>query len=571
MKFSNYLWALLPASIVASTCVPRDNTTLPISDKCRCLPGDACWPSDKVWDEFNDKVDGRLIKTIPIGSPCHDPNYDEAACKALKESWLLPQTHIDSPSSIMQQFFANQSCDAMTSQDTPCSLGNYPAYAVKVSNSAQVAEAVKFANEHNIRLVIKNTGHDYFGRSTGAGALSIWTHHMKDSELVQWSDDIYDGPALKLGAGIQGFDAVKIADSYGLTAVSGECPTVGLAGFTLGGGHSPLSSSYGLGADNTLEFEVVTAAGKIVRASSSENSDLYWALSGGGAGNFGIVTSITTRAHKIEAIGGASLTMTVAGIEKATFDKAVTKFHELLPAMVDHGPTVVYILTAQLLMIKPVTLVNSTGEYIRDEVLKPFTDYLAKVGIKASTSYSTLSYLEHYDLYAGPLPNGHVGVSEYQYGGRLIPRSVLEDDNEAYNKALQEITSSGLVIAGSSGTYFKFDGVDNAVHPAWRKAITSMQIGTAWDSTKWEKMLADQKLITEKFVPLLEAVTPGSGTYMNEADFNQPNWEETFYSTNWDRLMQVKKKWDPKSLLYNHKGVNSDVWTVAKDGRMCRA
>src|SRR6478735_7826229 len=132
----------------------------------------------------------------------------------------------------------------------------------------------------------------YFGRSTGAGGLAIWTHHLKNTEVVQWADKTYNGPAFKLGAGIQGFDSVEYADSQGLTSVPGECPTVGLAGFTLGGGHSPLSSSYGFGADNTLEFEVVTAAGRIVRASATENSDLYWALSGGGAGNFAIVTSM---------------------------------------------------------------------------------------------------------------------------------------------------------------------------------------------------------------------------------------------------------------------------------------
>ena len=82
----------------------------------------------------------------------------------------------------------------------------------------------------------------------------------------------------------------KLRTAKGLVVVTGECPTVGLAGgYTQGGGHSALSTQFGLGADQTLEFEVVTAAGKVVTASRSENSDLFWALSGGGAGNYGVV------------------------------------------------------------------------------------------------------------------------------------------------------------------------------------------------------------------------------------------------------------------------------------------
>ncbi|RSM10845.1 hypothetical protein CEP52_003301 [Fusarium oligoseptatum] len=561
MKITQSLsWALATVGAVSASSTP----------KCRCLPGDACWPSTSVWNEFNKTVDGGLIKTVPIGSPCHDPTYDAVACTALQTAWKLPQTHFSSSSSVMQAFFANQSCDPFLAESRPCTLGNYPAYAVKVSNARQVAAAVRFANDNNIRLVVRNTGHDYLGRSTGAGSLAIWTHYMKDAEVVHWSDKLYNGPAVKLGAGIQGADAVEFANSHGLTTVSGECPTVGLAGFTLGGGHSALSTSYGLGADQTLEFEVVTAAGRVVRASASENSDLYWALSGGGAGNFAVVTSMTVRAHYTGTIGGATLQMAATGVDKATFNSAVAKFHELLPAMIDHGPTVIYYVTSGVLVVKPITLVNSTGEYVRDEVLGPFTSYLAEVGITPVVSYTTLNYRDHYDTYMGPLPNGHIGASEYQYGGRLIPRSVIEDDNDNFQKVIRNLTANGVIAVGSGGSFQPYKGVSNAVHPAWRKAIMSMQLATAWDPLRWDDMLTMQKRITHEFMPQIEAVTPGSGTYMNEADFNQLNWQETFYGDNWSRLASIKKKWDPKSLFYNLKGVGSDAWSLAEDGRMCR-
>ncbi|KAF5541115.1 isoamyl alcohol oxidase [Fusarium napiforme] len=555
--------ALLPLALL----IDSSSAT---SASCRCLPSDKCWPADSVWAKFNTTVNGALIKTVPLGSPCHDPNYDEAACAAVKDSWKWPMTHIETSSSVMQNWFANQSCDAFTAEEKPCTLGNYVSYAVKVSNARQVAAAVQFANYYNIRLVVRNTAHDYFGRSTGAGGLAVWTHHLKNTEVVQWADKTYNGPAFKLGAGIQGFDSVEYADSQGLTSVPGECPTVGLAGFTLGGGHSPLSSSYGLGADNTLEFEVVTAAGRIVRASATENSDLYWALSGGGGASFGIVTSMTVRAHKTTTIGGATLTL-VAGTDKDVFYNAVAKFHELLPAMIDHDATVTYILTSAYLSIKPVTIANSTGDYVRDEVLAPFTDYLSKAGLKPTVSYTTLSFRDHYELYNGPLPGGHLEASQFQFGGRLIPRSVLETDNANFVKVLRNFGAAGVLVAGSSGKFEAYPGVSNGVPSYWRKAAISLQFGTLWDSTRWADMIADQKKITEVYTPQLKAVTPGSGTYMNEADFNEPDWKNVFYGTNWNRLNTIKRKWDPNSFFYNFKGVGSEAWTVATDGRMCRA
>ncbi|KAH7129381.1 hypothetical protein B0J13DRAFT_136940 [Dactylonectria estremocensis] len=541
------------------------------ASKCRCLPGDACWPSKSVWNALNATVDGQLIATVPLGSPCHDPNYDAALCEELQDEWSLPQLHFNSSSSVMQAYFANQSCDPFLAESRPCTLGNYVSYAIKASSSAQVAKAVKFATKYNIRLVVRNTGHDYLGRSTGAGALAIWTHHMKSTKVVQWSDSVYNGPALKVGAGVQGSDGVEAAHAAGLTIVSGECPTVGLAGFTLGGGHSALSTSFGLGADQTLEFEAVTAAGDIVTASASKNSDLYWALSGGGAGNFAVVTSITVRAHYTGNIGGATMVVSAAGTNKTTFDTAVERFHDLLPAMIDLGPTVIYYVTSGVLVVKPITLVNSTGDYVKEKVLGPYLDVLASLGVTPTVSFTTLNYRDHYDTYMGPLPFGHIGASLYQYGGRLIPRSVIEDDNASFQKVIRNLTANGVIAVGSSGTFKRYDGVSNAVYPSWRTAIMSMQLATSWDPTRWDDMLAMQKRITNEFVPQISAVTPGAGAYMNEADFNQPNWKETFYGANWDRLLKIKNKWDPNALLYNLKGVGSEVWNVAADGRMCKA
>ncbi|KAK6200842.1 hypothetical protein LQW54_009425 [Pestalotiopsis sp. IQ-011] len=538
------------------------------------MPGDSCWPSTATWSQLNATVGGRLIATVPIGSPCHDPNYDAVACAALQDEWTLPTPHLNSSSSVMEPYFANQSCDPFTAQEKPCLLGNYVHYAVNVSSAADVAATVKFAKSNNIRLVIRNTGHDFLGRSTGAAALAVWTHNLDSIEVTSWSDSTYSGTAMKLGAGVLGYKASEVAHDNGLVVVGGECPTVGIAGgFTLGGGHSALSTEFGLAADQTLEFEVVTANGSIVTASWKQNPDLYWALSGGGPGTFGIVTSLTIRAFPEVNVGGGTLAIAAAYTTTEIYNEAITAFHAMLPNMTDLGASVGYLLTDEYLQINPVTVYNSTADYVENTVLAPFIAKLAELGIPSSSSYTTLSYYEHYATYMGPLPEGHLAVESYNFGSRLIPRSVLENDNDAFNAVVQNLTANGVILGVSAASFANVQHATNAAHPAWRPAIMQMQLITLWDNSPdaWDANLAAQKQMTTEFVPQIMAVTPGSGTYMNEADFNQVNWKVDFFGANYNKLLAIKNKWDPTGVFYILKGIGSDAWTVASDGRMCRA
>lgn len=414
----------------------------------------------------------------------------------------------------------------------------------------------------------------YFGRSTGAGSLAIWTHHMNSIDFIPWRNAYFQGTAMKMGAGVMGYQAAQAADAAGVVAVTGECPTVGLAGFTMGAGHSSLSTSFGMGADQVLEYEVVTANGQLVTASPTENSDLFWALSGGGPGSYGVVVSMTVKTYPGAKIGGASLQLSAAYTTQDKFNEAFAALHALLPGMTDLGADVIYTATGQLLQIAPVTVYNSTGAYVNETVLAPFTAKLAELGIPFNAKYTTLSFLDHYNTYMGPLPNGNFAVEAYQFGSRLIPRSVLETQNDALQTVLQNLTSHGVILAASSADFSALPGsAANAVLPQWRRTTTQLQLITRWnpDPAAWPAMLADQKRITDEIVPQIEAVTPGSGTYVNEADFNQPNWKEAFFGVNYARLEQIKKKWDPQSLFYAAKAVGSDYWAVEVDGRMCRA
>jgi FAD/FMN-containing dehydrogenase len=160
-------------------------------------------------------------------------------------------------------------------------------------------------------LTVRNTGHDYSAKATGAGAVGIWTHKMKAIHIFDYNSSAYTGKAMKMGAEVQVFDAYQYAYDRGLVVFGGNCPTVGIAGgYTQGGGHSPLSSNFGMAVDQDLEWEVVTATGEHLIASPSQNADLYRALSGGGGGTYGVIASLAVKAQPDLMSSGANLTFT---------------------------------------------------------------------------------------------------------------------------------------------------------------------------------------------------------------------------------------------------------------------
>ncbi|KAF9630333.1 putative fad fmn-containing isoamyl alcohol oxidase protein [Lasiodiplodia theobromae] len=544
------------------------------ADNCRCLPGDDCWPTPSDWQQLNETVDGRLVATTPLAAPCHDPEYDDATCESLRENWQWPQGHYESSSSVMAPFFANRSCDPFTSQDTPCEFGNYVRYAINVSTSDHVAAGIKFATEKNIRLVVRNTGHDYNGKSTGAGALAIWTHHLKSLSLItNYTSPTYTGPAIRIGAGVQGGEAYALASSAGLAVVGGECPTVGIAGgYSQGGGHSALSSRYGLGADQVLEWEVVDGTGVVRRASREENADLYWALSGGGAGSWGVVVGMVSKAHEDVVVSGANLTFSldggVPGGDKEVFWKAIAAWQLELPRFVDKGAMVIWSFTESWFGITPITAPGVTGEELV-ELLRPFKEKLAGWNITYDSYVNQFDgYYEQFTTMQSPI---QVGIA--QYGGWLLPRSVVQAKNDEIVAAYRNIVEDGATFINVALNVSKevTGDVYNSVLPAWRDALVDTVVTTPWNFTApWEEMIEWQDKMTNKYIPQLTALAPESGCYANEGDFRQPNWQKYFYGSNYAKLREIKKKYDPLDLFYGVAAVGSEEWNVAEDGRMCR-
>lgn len=468
----------------------------------------------------------------------------------------------------MAPIFANQSCDPWQPQSKPCTLGNYVDYAVNVSKPDDVITALKFAEERNIRFVIRNTGHDYLGRSTGAGALSVWLHHLKGTQILDWDDSNYKGKALKVGAGVLGYEALAAAHAAGLVVLTGECPSVGIAGgYTQGGGHSALSSNFGLAADNTLSFEVVTPTSELLTASRTENRDLYWALSGGGGGNYGVVISMTVQTHPDTVVSGASFKVSSSDEDPDQVFKAIDAFHAALPAIVDSGVMIIYYFTNTFLQIPAMTAYNKSLEEV-EQILQPLSESLSDMGISLKPNFTEFpSYYEHYDNYWGPLPNGNVQVGTQLFGGRLIPRSVLPN----FSLTARKIAEMGVTYIGVGLNISQFrQGTVNSVLPQWRDTIVHASLTLPWSfEVPFEEGVETQLNMTNNVQPIVEAATPGAGAYMNEADFQQKDWQDTFFGENYPELLRIKTKYDPGHLLYATVGVGSEAFTISEDGRMC--
>ena len=299
----------------------------------------------------------------------------------------------------------DKTCSPFLPRLASCQIGTYAQYSINVTSSADVAAGLKFAEDNNVRLVIHNTGHDFAGKSSGAGSLSLWMHNLKDIDFIQWSDEYYTGNAIKIGAGVQGFEANAAAHELGLQIVTGECPTVGLAGgYTQGGGHSALSSRHGMAADQALEYEVVIPSGKVLIANRHKNTDLYWALSGGGGGTYGVVLSLTSKAHRDVPTSGANLTFTSENIDQDVYYDAIETFISTLPASTDSGVMNVFYFTATSFMIAPLTGPDVKASELK-EFLAPLMQKLEASNITYTSHFEDFaSYLEFYDAMFAPIP-----------------------------------------------------------------------------------------------------------------------------------------------------------------------
>src|SRR5215213_2221498 len=173
--------------------------------------------------------------------------------------------------------------------------GLRPDAVVHVESTVDVAAAVRWADRFDVRVVARSGGHSYAGYSSTGDGVVLDLSKLREVRVARGRATI--GPAAQL------IDVQRALTRRGVTVPSGSCPSVGIGGLALGGGHGLAGRRFGLTSDNLLAARIVTADGRVRHVDADTNEDLFWACRGGGGGNFGIVTALTLKTHR--APGGA--------------------------------------------------------------------------------------------------------------------------------------------------------------------------------------------------------------------------------------------------------------------------
>src|SRR5215210_1803241 len=168
--------------------------------------------------------------------------------------------------------------------------GIRPDAVVHVENTADVAAAVRWADRFDVRVVARSGGHSYAGYSSTGDGVVLDLSKLRGIHVARGRTTV--------GPGAQLIDVQRALTRRGVTVPAGSCPTVGIGGLALGGGHGLAGRRFGLTSDNLLAARIVTADGRVRHVDADTHEDLYWACRGGGGGNFGVVTALTLKTHR---------------------------------------------------------------------------------------------------------------------------------------------------------------------------------------------------------------------------------------------------------------------------------
>ncbi|KAK5653442.1 hypothetical protein OQA88_8928 [Cercophora sp. LCS_1] len=557
---------------------------------CKCYPGESCWPAANKWNQLNQTVGGRLSVHIPPGAACHNTfqgpfgtvnTYNAAACADVQANWANEAWTVAKPAAALWTYFTNDTCRPTENPSDPCTLGYYGVYVIKATTKAHIKAGVDFARKNNVRLIIRNTGHDFIGRSTGFGSLVINTNSFQD---IQWINS-YSGPgnyvggAVKIAAGVQGRTILTAGHARNppVVIVTGECPTVGIAGgFIQGGGHGPWTTLKGLSADNVLAFEAITASGQYVNANPQENPDLFHSLKGGGPASFAVITSMTVKTFPDVASAGAEFHLN----STHTFDmdlwwEGVRSFHKYSNHFVDNGLYVYFEMFTFTLRIRPFVAIGKTSTQLQ-AIVQPFLNELDTLGL--TYEWTVKDFPTFFDLYNDLFEEEASGNSALT-GGWMFDHTDVATRNDDIIDAFKTVLSVpnrpdvfSFMIGHLFNPGYGAPVSNSATHPAWRNAtdfvITAVVVPPG-SSLAYKADL--QNVLTNTIDQALRDASQSGCTYVNEADPYQNNWQQHFWGSEYPQLQQRRSKWDPKGIFYAVATPGTESWEVIEDGtKLCK-
>jgi FAD/FMN-containing dehydrogenase len=548
----------------------------------RVRPADPGWPSESQWAELAKAIGGRLSRPVPA-SKLGD---------AFEKFARNPFYRADTPGLTENAGWL----DAWLSEPS--------AYVVAAESAADVSAAVRFADAHNLRLVVKGGGHSYLGTSCAPDSLLIWTHKMNRIEM----HDVFrpqgsSGPAvsaISLGAGCIWLHAYQAASRAKRYVQGGGCTTVGVGGFILGGGFGSFSKRYGLAAASLIEAEIVTADGQARIVNATQEPDLFWALKGGGGGTFGVVTRFTLATHELPYQFGA-LNWTV----RARSDEA---YRRMIARLLEHYATTLFnphwgeqahvgpdnrlhlAMTFQgLTQNEAAAAFNPLMDFVAEHP----SDFETQQALSAKAVWASWFWSPWiFRLFARDAVNfderpsaswsdfwwkgdgGQPGAFWDAYKSLWLPASLIEPSNRALlTEALFDASRRWQVeLHFNKGLAGAPDDViaaarETPVHPDVASSFALAIIASnspnppAPSSPEMAQSRERARRVGEAMAALRKAA-PDAGCYFNECDYFLDDWRRAQWGANYERLATIKQRFDPKGLFFVHHGVGSEAWSA---------
>ncbi|XP_041349032.1 FAD-linked oxidoreductase apf9-like [Gigantopelta aegis] len=504
-----------------------------------CCPDDTCWPSDEKISEFAKSLQGSLYRPS-------DSNYVSV------NTW--------------KNFIYHRK----------------PNIIVMVTGVDDVRKSLSFARRYNILVTIKSTGHSYNGRSTRDGSLQINMKNMKGRRLNLNSDRNPAGE-ITVETGNTWGDIYKEVEQNDRIIVGGAEQTVSPGGYTQGGGHSPIARSLGLAVDNLLEAHLVTVNGDLVTARENEtivthsngstetvlDGDLLWAIRGGGGGVWGVIINFTFRLHSkppqvVVSNHYFSFIQSGAVPGRQTL-KDLFRIIQRLPSrwggyLIFNNEKSKDIPNAWgyvQLALNHFGPWNLSSRAAVDEVVN-LTPLQLK-DIKNKTSY--------WEFGQGAGAQAPSKVRLYLAGSFLLNDSAKFDKwVDAMVDRMTDIrvpyTSGcvGTMIGGKASQ----ENAHTSVSARFRTGLFCMSCYTAWLDPRMDAIgIAAGHKLNE------ELLKYGQGVYYNEPSYDLPNWKELFWGGNYDRLLTIKRRWDPDNFLWCYHCIGSDIQNTGSAPAKC--
>jgi FAD/FMN-containing dehydrogenase len=424
-----------------------------------------------------------------------------------------------------------------------------PRAIVEVASTRDVARTIAFARGHGFRFAAKSGGHSYAGYSLSNGIV------IDVSALDKVTADIAAKRAT-IGSGASLMQVANGLAPHGLVVPGGTCATVGIAGLTLGGGQGVTGRRFGLTCDSLEAATVVLADGTVVQCDANRHSDLFWGLRGGGGGNLGVVTSFTFAAHPLTHLTICSLSWhwsAAAHVIRAWSDWAPSAPHDLWSSLrlrwiPGSGPQV--------------SMIGTWSGAPSD--LRPVLNDLTSSVAPVSRSTSTLPYLDVAKLYAGCSGQPADECSLQIHGGTL-PRQASLAKSDFFDHRISAADVDAMLgriearakpaLRGSSGgvIFDSWGGQIAQLGPAatafpHRQARFLAQEFVTFSSVPNDATLAANRQWLTTLWRSLRASASGAA-YINYIDPELHGWARAYYGDNLDRLVEVKRRYDPDDLF----------------------